>query len=208
MTSTTVNTDSSVKSDDNESTKTTTTTTTTIQGKNLVSNRNRSQSPSTSASSSSNRGGFSFFENLSRLLVKYLLITFFQFQKTLTSFLPLGNFLSFISLCFLNAMFTIFYLKEGKMSWEKFISYLEKRWVYILGFGFPMTVITYFCSFWYAFAIDSFVYPIFIMVGMCADPDRSAEGVAGRLPIFALPFKLVEGVKFLWEMRRSYASSS
>lgn len=48
----------------------------------------------------------------------------------------------------------------------------------------------------------------YIMLAMCADPDRSVEGVAGRLPIFALPFKLVEGLKFLWEMRRSYASTS
>ncbi|CEG63755.1 hypothetical protein RMATCC62417_00855 [Rhizopus microsporus] len=86
----------------------------------------------------------------------------------------IGIFLSFL----MNCIITSYYCFEYKwvyMGWniEQRLSYMEKHWSFFLGFGFPMTILTFFLSFLRSGAIFNLVYPFFIIMAMLATPRAS-----------------------------------
>lgn len=64
----------------------------------------------------------------------------------------------------MNCIITSYYCFEYKwiyMGWniEQRLSFMEKHWSFFLGFGFPMTILTFFLTFLRSGAIFNLVYP-------------------------------------------------
>ncbi|KAG1140023.1 hypothetical protein G6F37_009110 [Rhizopus arrhizus] len=140
----------------------------------------------------------------------------------------IGLALSFL----MNCIITSYYCFEFKwvyFGWniEQRLSYMEKHWSFFLGFGFPMTVLTFFLTFLRSSAIFNLVYPFFIIMAIFAVPRAStpynqklASGtnaqsewtLPNRVPIFLLVRKLndlvilvvrlVGGVRVIQEQKK------
>ncbi|KAG1445195.1 hypothetical protein G6F56_009996 [Rhizopus delemar] len=90
----------------------------------------------------------------------------------------------------MNCIITSYYCFEYKwiyMGWniEQRLSFMEKHWSFFLGFGFPMTILTFFLTFLRSGAIFNLVYPFFIIMAILAVPKTStnqqvASGVNAR----------------------------
>ena len=60
---------------------------------------------------------------------------------------------------------------------------LERRWVFLFGFGAPFTLATFSFSFWVSGGIYSLLFPVNIMLAALAKPPRH-RGAPRTLPLF------------------------
>ncbi|KAI9254058.1 etoposide-induced protein 2.4-domain-containing protein [Sporodiniella umbellata] len=123
----------------------------------------------------------------------------------------IGMGLSFLMNCFISSYYC-FEFKWIYLAWniEQRLSFMEKHWSFFLGFGCPMTLMTFFLSFLRSCAIFNIIYPFFIIMAILAAPKAStqqhvASGVNARsewtlpnkLPVFYPVRKLNEWVIFV-----------
>ncbi|KAI7892592.1 etoposide-induced protein 2.4-domain-containing protein [Mucor mucedo] len=83
----------------------------------------------------------------------------------------IGLILSFLMNCIITSYYCFEYQWIYK-GWniEKRLAYMEKHWAYFVGFGLPVTVVTFFLSFLRSGAVFSLIYPCFIIMSMMAAP--------------------------------------
>ncbi|KAI9310883.1 etoposide-induced protein 2.4-domain-containing protein [Dichotomocladium elegans] len=123
------------------------------------------------------------------------------FGVLLRAFVPqIGTFLAFMMNCIVMSYYSFEY-KWLYMGWtlEQRLAYVEEHWAYFLGFGTPLTILTFFLSTLHSGAIFGIIYPSFIIMAMMAAPKPTssygqplASGKSGfwevalpnRVPIF------------------------
>lgn len=143
--------------------------------------------------------------SLSQVLYRVLLSATFLVQAYLCYLVPVvGSWLATLHFSWVYALqaFDYKWALEG-WSVEKALTYFERRFAYMAGFGFPCALITVAFPPFVSAGIYAFVFPLFIILAIVAEPvahvrapaliDEAAEARAdtpvpavnpGRLPIF------------------------
>ncbi|KAI7848028.1 etoposide-induced protein 2.4-domain-containing protein [Circinella umbellata] len=94
------------------------------------------------------------------------------FAAILRSLIPhAGPFLSFFMNCAIMAYYAFEY-KWLYMGWtlEHRLTYLEEHWAYFLGFGTPITALTFFLTTLHSGAIFGILYPFYVIMATMATP--------------------------------------
>ncbi|KAI9257947.1 etoposide-induced protein 2.4-domain-containing protein [Phascolomyces articulosus] len=139
------------------------------------------------------------------------------FAGILRSLIPyVGTLLAFFMNCAIMAYYAFEY-KWLYMGWtlEHRLTYVEEHWAYFLGFGTPITVLTFFLSTLYSGAIFGILYPSYVIMATMATPKPAtpygqplASGKAAhtelsapnKIPLFLGVRKLNDLVIFLAKM--------
>lgn len=121
----------------------------------------------------------SIFKALSRttadILFSIKVELFFMIQAQLVSLTPYaGSILSFGHMSLLYSLYAFEYTWMN-FGWSvmKRLSYVERNWIYFIGFGTPLTVLTNICNSTVISAcIFGIVFPLFILSGLEAKPEE------------------------------------
>lgn len=104
-------------------------------------------------------------------LFSFIIQALFLVQATLLNLTPLPaplpDALYILHMCLLYSLYSFEY-KWVQMGWplHQRLQYLETNWPYFLGFGLPLSIITYFPSdFFIAGCLFAIVFPLFIIAG-------------------------------------------
>nr|CAG4645534.1 EOG090X06IP [Lynceus sp. MCZ IZ 141354] len=125
------------------------------------------------------RGRSQGLQSWSKLIADVLFSTIIQalflVQAMILGFLPipgLNTALSLLHMCLLYSLYSFEY-RWYHMGWElpKRLTYIELHWPYFLGFGLPLTLVTYLpSSFLVSGCVFSILFPVFIISGNEAQP--------------------------------------
>jgi len=79
----------------------------------------------------------------------------------------------FLSLCWLNAVYCFDYKWSNRgMELRERIACCEKRWLYFIGFGLPVTLATFFFEYFISYSLISLLFPLFIPIAMYGSPKK------------------------------------
>jgi len=127
----------------------------------------------------------------------------FYIQMYLVTFIPIvGDFIGFVHFCWLYSLYSFDYKweKQGRKLTER-LQYLERRWPYFLGFGFPLAALSAYFPWIVHQGLIALTAPVFIMLAIMAEPVKIGDGpnaqpqenLVLRLPIYWFPRKYVRG---------------
>jgi len=103
---------------------------------------------------------------LTELIYRNLVFAAFIAIAFLFYWIPyVGGVIYFLSLCLIYSVYCHEYKWKNK-GWElqKILSYFETRWLYFIGFGTPMTLLSFFFDYMISYAVISLMFLIFIPI--------------------------------------------
>jgi len=146
-----------------------------------------------------------FLKKVTDILYQALLFLVFLVEIFVISFIPLfGKPISFMFMCWLYAFYSFEYKWINKgWSLEKRLEFLETHWAYFAGFGFPVTVITFYFPQFINSGIFALLFPMYVLMANEADPlpkiVLSESQIFGsfiptRMPIFNISKKITSSL--------------
>eukprot|EP01080_Neovahlkampfia_damariscottae_P002408 gene2408-2872_t len=122
-------------------------------------------------------------------------ISLIQWLSVLFKFETVGDILKFALTCWLYAYYAFEYrLAHSGVSLDNRLRYFEDRWAYMLGFGLPNALVTFFFPFFINNGIFALIFPLFIAAAVKASPPKTLVNPIS-LPIFWIPKNIN---KFFW----------
>mmetsp|Transcript_97985 Transcript_97985/g.204401 ORF Transcript_97985/g.204401 Transcript_97985/m.204401 type:complete len:340 (-) Transcript_97985:152-1171(-) len=133
-------------------------------------------------------------DRLMNEVFRLLLNVVYIIEINLMSYLPrIGNPLFFIHSCWLGSIYCFEY-RWVHLRWtsNERLECFEGHWVYFFGFGFPISLLTFFCPRFVDSGVFALFFPLCIMTAIAAEPKplKLAPTFLKRLPVFAV----VQGV--------------
>eukprot|EP00929_Paragymnodinium_shiwhaense_P099170 TRINITY_DN60725_c0_g1_i2.p1 TRINITY_DN60725_c0_g1~~TRINITY_DN60725_c0_g1_i2.p1 ORF type:complete len:424 (-),score=28.53 TRINITY_DN60725_c0_g1_i2:90-1361(-) len=109
-------------------------------------------------------------------------------EMSLLLYVPvLGPMLYFIHSCWLASIYCFEY-RWVHLQWtsNQRVEYFESHWLYFAGFGFPMSLVCFWCPRFVDVGVFALLFPLFILQATSAEPCklRSAPRIFRRLPVF------------------------
>jgi len=129
-------------------------------------------------------------------IYRSVLLLFFLMQVSLLSMLPsyLGSIIPFCMTCWLYAFYAFDYSWSYKTNYntERKLHYFERHWLYMMGFGAPNALASYFFPFFINAGVWAMIFPLFIVLAMLANPPslpspRSNHSILDRIALKPLP---------------------
>lgn len=134
--------------------------------------------------------------DVAEVMYKVLFFLIFQMEIMLMRYIPhVGPYLNILFLSWLYAYQCHEYKwTVQKKSLKDMLGYVERRWAFFAGFGYPCAAATNWLSFYTEAALRGVLTSMFVLVACRYDMDEVLGGdVArkpqGRLPIFALAYR-------------------
>lgn len=121
---------------------------------------------------------------------RMLLNLIFIIEMNLLFYIPyVGPVIYFIHSCWLASI----YCFEYRWMYQRWgsaarLDYFERHWLYFVGFGFPLSLVTYLCPRFVDYGVFALLFPIFILMSATAEPHelRKAPHCLRRLPVFVV----------------------
>lgn len=116
------------------------------------------------------------------------LLQFFLIESSLVAFVPwIGNFLSFVLTSWLNAYYAFdFVWARQSLSFHTKLEYFERHWAYMLGFGAPCALASFFFPFFLSAGMWAMLFPVFIVLAIRAKPPHVHNHIV-PIPLFKIP---------------------
>ncbi|KAL0486309.1 etoposide-induced protein [Acrasis kona] len=115
-----------------------------------------------------------------------ILLLFFVIQQSVASYIPfIGTFLEFLTFTWYSAFYSFQFLwsYHSEINLQKQLEYFERHWAYMLGFGAPPALASYFFPFFINAGIWAMLFPVFIVLAIRSSPP-SIKGDMPPLHVF------------------------
>lgn len=107
--------------------------------------------------------GRALVDRITDLIYLNILLLFFTIQQTVATFIPVvGTMLEFLTFTWYSAFYSFQYLwsYKSEMNLQKQLEYFERHWAYMLGFGAPSALASYFFPFFINAGIWAMIFPL------------------------------------------------
>jgi etoposide-induced 2.4 mRNA len=111
-------------------------------------------------------------DKITDLIYLNILLLFYSLIQAASRYIPIiGGLIDFLTFTWYSAFYSFQYLWAHKnMSLQKQIDYFERHWAYMLGFGAPAALASYFFPFFINAGVYAMLFPIFIVLAILASP--------------------------------------
>lgn len=131
------------------------------------------------------------------ILVKLTLTLMLLVMATLFYFIPvIGPLIAFVLTCLLYAFYAFDYRWDAN-GWklEQRLDHFHRNYSFFVGFGMPITILSFFMPFFLSNGIFAFLFPLYSLLAIKVKPDTSKPLIMESLPIFRLPFWIYAWLK-------------